>query len=104
MALEHWTDANFSSSLEAADKPVVVDFWAEWCHPCKVMGPIFEKAADEMGDKFKFVKVDVDQNPDTANLYQVLSIPTMVIFENGQIKTQHSGVISQGELKKLLGA
>jgi len=104
MALEHWTDEDFSSNLEAADKPVVVDFWAEWCHPCKVMGPIFEDIALELGDKLQFVKVDVDQNPDTANKYQVLSIPTMVIFENGQIKTQHSGVTSKPELKKLLSA
>lgn len=80
-----FTDANFSSEvLGEKDKPVLVDFWAEWCGPCRLQGPIVEEVAKEIGDKAKVGKLEVDQSPQTAQQYQVMSIPTIAIFKNGE--------------------
>lgn len=85
MAEVEFTDANFSSEvLEEKNKPVLVDFWAEWCTPCKMQGPIVDEVAKEMGDKAKVGKLEVDLNPETAQKYQVMSIPTIAIFKGGE--------------------
>ena len=75
---------NFQSDVLGSDLPVVVDFWAEWCGPCKAIGPSLEEISDEMGDKVKIAKVNIDENPDIAAQYGVRSIPTLVMFKGGE--------------------
>jgi thioredoxin 1 len=79
------TDATFPSDVLAHDKPVLVDFWAEWCGPCKMVSPVLEEIAKEHGEKLQIVKLNIDENPETARAYSVLSIPTMSVFRNGQV-------------------
>lgn len=80
-----FSDANFQAEvLEEKDKPVLVDFWAEWCGPCKMQGPIVDEVAKEMEGKAKVGKLEVDQNPSTAQAYSVMSIPTIAIFKGGK--------------------
>lgn len=76
-------DSIFESEVLKSDKPVVVDFWATWCGPCKMLGPIIEEVSEELGDKVNFVKVNVDENPSSANEFKIASIPTVMVFKNG---------------------
>jgi thioredoxin 1 len=85
------TDATFVSDVLQADKPVLVDFWAEWCAPCKKVDPLLSEIAAEMGDKVQIVKVNIDENPETARQYRVMSVPTLTLFKNGEIVNQVSG-------------
>jgi thioredoxin 1 len=78
------TDANFEDEVLAADRPVVVDFWAPWCGPCRVVDPIIEDLAGQHAGRVKFMKLNVDDNPATASRYNVLSIPTVILFERGE--------------------
>ncbi|GAA4838314.1 thioredoxin [Actinomycetospora corticicola] len=78
------TDATFSDEVLNSDKPVVVDFWATWCGPCKMVAPVLEEIAQEHGDKITVAKLDIDQNQATARDYQVMSIPTMIVFQGGK--------------------
>ncbi|MBL4598073.1 MAG: thioredoxin [Rhizobiaceae bacterium] len=77
-------NSNFKSEVLDSDLPVVVDFWAEWCGPCKAIGPALEEISDEMGDKVKITKVNSDENPEIAAQYGVRSIPTLILFKNGE--------------------
>jgi thioredoxin 1 len=77
-------DSNWEAEVLASDKPVLVDFWAEWCGPCKAMDPILDSLATELADKVKIVKLDVDANPSTVVRYNVRAMPTMIVFKNGQ--------------------
>lgn len=79
------TDASFSDDVLLADQPVLVDFWAEWCGPCKMVAPVLEEIAGEYGDKITVVKVNIDENPQIARQYQIMSIPTMSVFKGGEI-------------------
>ncbi len=102
------TDQNFKSEvLEEQQVPVLVDFWATWCTPCKIQGPIIDELSKEMGDKVKFVKMEVDENPTVPGQYNVLSIPTLAIFKHGQMVWQGIGVHQkqalQSELAKHTG-
>jgi thioredoxin 1 len=78
------TDAEWTSEVLESDTPVLVDFWAEWCGPCRMVGPIVNEIADENGDKLKVLKLNVDENPNTAREYGVMSIPTLLVFKGGQ--------------------
>jgi thioredoxin 1 len=85
------TDANFATDVLQSDKPVVVDFWAEWCGPCKMVAPVLEEIATEHAGKIDVVKLNIDENPGAARDYQIMSIPTMAVFQNGKVVKQIIG-------------
>ncbi len=99
MATVAVTDATFDDVVKGSDVPVVVDFWAEWCGPCKQIGPALEDLATEYGDKIKIVKVDVDSNPNTAAALGVRGIPALFIFKDGQVISNRAGAAPKAALK-----
>ena len=101
-ALINVSDQNFESEVLKSDVPVLVDFWAEWCNPCKMIAPIVEKIAREFEGKVKVAKVDVDSNPDIASKFGIRSIPTVMIFKEGGLVEQVVGVVPEPQLKKLV--
>lgn len=96
------SDQQFEGQVLQADGPVLVDFWAEWCAPCKMIAPIVEELAQEYDGKVAFTKLDVDSNPKTAVQYGVRSIPTLLIFRNGKVVEQVVGAVPKAILKKKL--
>lgn len=102
--MEHtFTDANFESDVLKSDVPVLVDFWAEWCPPCKIMGPIVDELAHEIdSSKMKIGKLDVDANQTTSMQYGVMSIPTFIVFKNGQVADKFVGSMSKDAFKQKL--
>ena len=97
-ALQDVTDANFQAEVIEASEPVLVDFWAPWCGPCRVVGPVLEEIAQEKG--LRIVKLNVDENQQTAARYDVLSIPTMILFKNGQPATKIIGAYPKRKIEK----
>ena len=91
-------DADFENDVLKSDVPVLVDFWAEWCGPCKQLIPIVEEFASEMGDKIKVVKVNIDNNPETPSKYGVRGIPTLMLFSGGELKATKVGAIPKSAL------
>jgi thioredoxin 1 len=85
------TDATFDAEVLQNSKPVVVDYWAEWCGPCKMIAPVLEEIASEYGEKIDIVKLNVDDNPEIAQRYSILAIPTLNVFQNGEIVKQIKG-------------
>ncbi|MCS6997129.1 MAG: thioredoxin TrxA [Casimicrobiaceae bacterium] len=98
------TDASFETEVLRSDKPVLVDFWAEWCGPCKMIAPILEEVAASHAERIKVVKVDVDQNRQAAAQYGVRGIPTLMIFKNGQLTGQQVGALSKAQLTAFIEA
>ena len=96
------TDTEFEQEVLKADLPVVVDFWAEWCGPCKVISPILEGLAEEYDGKIKFVKVDTEENFETPSSYGILSLPTLLVFKGGERVDQILGARPKGDLKRSL--
>ena len=96
------TDATFAEEVLQSDKPVMVDFWAEWCGPCRKVSPLLEEIANEMSDKIDIVKLNIDENPETTRAYRIMSIPTMTIFKNGQPVKSVVGARPKAELVRVI--
>jgi thioredoxin 1 len=97
-------DDNFGTDVLGSDKPVLVDFWAEWCGPCKMIGPALEEISDELGEQVSIVKLNIDDHPDTPTQFGVRGIPTMILFKNGQVVDTKVGAAPKAELKRWLEA
>lgn len=97
-----FTDQNFDQEVMKSEKPVLVDFWAPWCGPCQVMVPIVEELAKEMGGKVKIGKLNVDENPQVAEKFSIMSIPTIMIFKGGKVARQMVGVQAKEAIKEEL--
>ena len=100
MSTSKVTDASFEADVLKSSEPVVVDFWAEWCGPCKMIGPSLEEIATEMKGKVKIVKLNVDENPGVAGKLGIRSIPTLMLFKDGKLAAQKVGAAPKGELTK----
>ena len=96
--LTHVTDDNFEDEVLKSSGPVLVDFWAEWCGPCKMIAPVLEEIAEEYAGKLKVCKLDVEANPDTAPKYNVKGIPTLILFKNGTAEAKKVGALSKSQL------
>ena len=101
-ALVHVGDSNFDEEILKADKPVLVDFWAPWCGPCKALGPTVEALAEQHRDQLKVAKVNIDDNPKTAQAYGVMSIPTLILFKGGKILDTLVGLVPKERLEAFI--
>jgi thioredoxin 1 len=100
MGVHKVSDSSFEADVLKADGPVVVDFWAEWCGPCRMIAPALDAISDKMGDKVKIVKINVDENPATAAKYGIMSIPTLLVFKGGQMVSRQVGAAPQAKLEQ----
>lgn len=98
----HVSDASFEADVLQSEIPVLVDFWAEWCGPCKMIAPILDEIADEYAGKIKICKVDVDSNSETAAKFNVRGIPTLLVFKNGAVEATKVGALSKGQLTEFV--
>ena len=96
------TDASFAQDVLRADQPVLVDFWAEWCAPCRKVSPLLEEIADELSGRLEIVKMNADENPETVRTYRVMSLPTLTIFRDGEPVKSVIGARPKGELVRLI--
>ncbi len=104
MSVVHISDDSFDSDVVQSDKPVLVDFWAEWCGPCKAIAPVLDELAGDYQDRLQIAKLDVDANPKMAQQFNVRSIPMLILFKDGVIQNQHVGAASKQQLKDFLEA
>ena len=104
MAVGKVSDTTFDTEVLKASGPVVVDFWAEWCGPCRMIAPALEEIAGSLGDKVKIVKLNVDESPATATKYGIQSIPTLMIFKNGQMASRQIGAAPKQKLEQWITA
>jgi thioredoxin 1 len=100
----HTTDAAFDTDVVKASQPVLLDFWAEWCSPCKMIAPILDAIADEYKDRLRVVKLNIDENPKTPPKYNIRGIPTLLLFRNGTVAAQQVGAVSKAQLESFLDA
>lgn len=101
-SLEHLSKTNFEREVYQSDVPVLVDFYADWCGPCRMLAPALERLAGEFAGRAKIVKVDVDAEPELANQFQVSSIPTLAFFANGELLNKTAGLVPEGNLRQAL--
>ena len=104
MATVKVSDSSFKSDVIDSERPVLVDFWAEWCGPCKQIGPALEELSEELGDKMKIAKVNIDDDPETPGKFHVRGIPTLMIFKGGQVVATKVGVMSKSKLSEWVAA
>lgn len=102
MGAEHITDDKFESDVLKAEGPVLVDFWAEWCGPCRQLGPVIDELAGELAGKVKVTKVNIDQNPEAPSKYGVRGIPTMMVFKDGELVSTKVGALPKAQLVEWL--
>ena len=98
----HTNDGDFDTDVINSDKPALVDFWAEWCGPCKMIAPLLEEAASEYADKMSIVKLNVDESPNIAQKFGIRSIPTLMLFKDGAVQAQKLGAMSKSQLTEFL--
>jgi thioredoxin 1 len=101
-AIATFDQSSFAEELATADKPVLVDFWAEWCGPCRALAPFLDEIAEENGDKIKIAKVNVDENPDLALQFDIMTIPTLIVFQDGQPVHRFQGASGKAGLLQQL--
>ncbi len=99
---KHITEADFETEVLESDKPVLVDFWAPWCGPCRMVGPEVEAVVAEYAGRANVVKINVDEQPELAGRYGIMSIPTIIVFKNGEIAEQSVGAVNRGKLREML--
>ncbi len=104
MAVGKTTDASFDTDVLKSSEPVVVDFWAEWCGPCRMIAPALEEISGALGEKVKIVKLNVDENPNIAAKYGIMSIPTLLLFKDGEIKDRQVGAAPKQKLQQWITA
>ena len=98
----HTNDSNFEADVLKSDKPALVDFWAEWCGPCKMIAPLLSEAANEYADKMSILKLNVDESPSVAQRFGIRSIPTLMLFKDGAVQAQKLGAMSKSQLTEFL--
>ncbi len=98
----HVSDDTFEAEVLSSDRPVLVDYWAEWCGPCKMIAPILDEIAEEYVDKLKIAKLNIDENPATPPKYGIRGIPTLMLFRNGNVEAQKVGALSKSQLAAFL--
>ena len=98
----HTNDSKFEADVINSDKPALVDFWAEWCGPCKMIAPMLDEAANEYADKMSVVKLNVDESPNIAQKFGIRSIPTLMLFKDGAVQAQKLGAMSKSQLVEFL--